>query len=472
MDRVRPVVREEHVAAGRPAHPGVDVRLDGRPAARAAELGHPAGEREGPGGPRAEAQRRLSRAAAAALAAAVLAPPAALAQAPPPAPSVGIDEKRAEPRWRLDLLAEEAYESNVFYGPFEGTDDFVTSGNLRLSRVFSPRRTRILLSAEGGGAAYRTVDQLNRFTWGGLVDLRHDFTRRSRVELQGRTVRGYMRDFQVDDPGVLPPYALMRTDAGTAELRHGLSRTIGLQVTGHAERFDFESPTLRDGSSWGGALELDRNWAGDRYAAGIAGEYESSKTRGVTYRIVRTVALWRGEPRPGLAFRLRGGIASFGIHGQPLSPDGTPAPADPEDPPTPQESELTPTADASVSGRFGRHTFGLRAARTVAQGYGLGVVGVYGTVYLDYTLTLGPVLLGAGGGLTRSYLSTQPGPLDPPDTRLAYGNLRWNATRTTALVLAYSYWQRLGDPLVELPPNVEWSNHTVTFSIQQGFAWR
>lgn len=374
-----------------------------------------------------------------------------LAFAPMPA---AVFAQPAKPSvWLLSFYGREAYETNVEYSPVGGQDDFITEAGARLLRRFPVKRGRLDLALDGGVLLYRSHTELNRFTWTASADGARNLSRRASVEVNVRSSQGYARDNPVlGQTGVVPSYALTRTDSGALSLRYRFSRVWEWRLGAEGSRYDFRSPGLQNGGTATARAHIQRA-VGPASILGASADYERTASGGQKYEIERVFGVWRHTVARSVAVRLEAGLAGYRLLG---TSGGTAIPG---------TTTVTPTGAAEAAGRFGHHTVAVRLAREVGQTYGLGAVGASYDVRIGYGLRLGPRLdLTAGGDYTRLLAGVPPVGAPTAAARVNAG-ARHELGHGWALQADYSYWHWYD-------ARADWGGHTTALSIRRRFAWR
>ena len=402
---------------------------------------------------------------------------------------------RQRTRWSFDLGAEEGYESNVPYTDFVGQDDFVTRATARLGVIAPIRRGLVELAGEGGLNVYRTVQGLNRFTWGGAGRLDHRFNRRSQIEAEARVSENYARtDPRLLVNGSLPPLTLTRSDSLDVLWRQGLSQELQARVVGRAERFRFDAPGLQNGWTADGRAGLEYSF-NRRFALGVAGEYARTATSpstvptlatpegdlfSRTYEVVQAVGTLRYEIVKRLELSLEAGYARF----QSVLSDGSipatttptttttatdgsgtvvPAANGPVTSPVPLYAPTgTPTVAANLTGIVGRHTIGAIASQRVEQTYGVGAVGINRTLGLNYRLALARwAVFNLSGAYNHN---SSPDLTVLSSGRVVMAGFDFTLPAGVSTRLNYSYWDRVD-------AYRDWNEHMVTVGISKRFEW-
>jgi hypothetical protein len=349
------------------------------------------------------------------------------------------------PPWTLDLGVQESYQSDVFYSAVGGEDDFVTHLGAGLGHDFPVKRGSLALRLNAGGAIYRTFTNLNRFTWGAAAQGARQLSRRAVLDGEAASFFGYVREVaSLTETSNLPPYAITRTDSGGASLRYSVSRTSQFNVNVRAQRYTFDTPGLRDGSSVRVGTGYDHNLTRGSQLGGIA-EYERTTTFGRNVDIERLYVRWSDAPLRSLSLVLEAGVGRFG-----LADTGG--------------GEVTPTGSASSAFHFRRHTATAAVGRRVGQNYGLGTIGVSRTISLGYA-----VGLGARSGLTVGAQDIRAsGPVATalfPHTRSLTAGFHCELPYRLAAGATYTYWGRGDGPTA-------WWTHTAAVFLGHRFAWR
>ena len=355
--------------------------------------------------------------------------------------------------WTLTVRAEGAYESNPLYTAAEVQDDFVTRWGAGVSRRLGSKRGHLEVDFEGGMLAYRTYGELDRFTWGAGLRGTRRLSRRVSLGVDARGSQGYARDNPLaTEAGVIPPYALTRTDAGNASLTYQLSRGWQGRLRVHGERFDFGSAALQNG--WTAVARAGMQHGSSRSSTtGAYAELERTSTAGLEYGIQRLAATWGGTLTRGLTAELEAGAAIYRVVGGTSGDPATDA------------ARVTPTAGVGVDVRVRRHSLGARLERRVGQTYGLGTVGISRVASLEYGLELRARFgVAARAELTRVLSAAA---VAEPLTRADNFNagVRYGLTRLVTVRLDYSFWRR-GEA------GVEPRGHTVALSAGRRFSWR
>ncbi len=309
--------------------------------------------------------------------------------------------------WMLDLAVQGDYESSVPFAPVLGEDDYVSRVNGRLAHAFALRRGTLEIGADGGGAFYRTVTGLNRFTWAAYVTGQQRLARRLSATLQARSAQAYARD----DPrltlaGTLPPLVPTRSDTGLVDVRWEFTRSWRLAGEGRIESFRFGSYqpvsadgttpaaevtpppgsvsqpplVLRDGWTAAGRTMLEHLWS-RRTSLGTAFQYERTSTLGQTVEVLSAFATANLPLMRDLDLRAEGGVARTGG----LTPVAGVALAQPV---ASSDNQFTPAGLAALAWHGGSHALDLELARRVQQAYGVGTIGIARSGTLTYVLLL------------------------------------------------------------------------------------
>jgi hypothetical protein len=354
------------------------------------------------------------------------------------------------PGWTFDVGAQEGYESNAQYTAFSGQSSFVTRLGTRLGRRFPVRRGSLEVGLSAGAALYGSVTDLSRFTWGVAAVGSRQLSRRAEVAVDAASWLGYARDFApVDETGLLPPYALTRTDGGGASFRYGVSRSLRANVDVSAERYTFDSPTLVDGSTVLVRLGADHGRS-RLWRVGGAVEYERTTTFGRDVDVGRLYAGWNGSPVRNLSLSLQAGVGRFGPHDS-------------------SEGSVRPTLTAAAAWRFRRNSVSGRVSQYVGQNYGVGTTGFSRAVSVRGDFRLSPRLsLSVGAQETRLTEATLPGVL--PDGHSISAGLSGPLPHGLEASLFYSYWGRSDDGRSD--DTAGFRSHSVTVMLGRRFAWR
>jgi hypothetical protein len=360
----------------------------------------------------------------------------------------GIPAEAAESKapWTLDLYAQEAYESNAQYSLVGGEEAFVTRLDARLGRRFPIRRGRLEVGLSAGGVLYHAEVGRSGFTWGATAAGAWPFSRRTELQLEAASSLGYARQYAaLDATGVVPPYALTRTDSGGASFRYGFSRDLRGYVHFSAEQYDFDSASLQDGSTVGVRVGVDQGES-RRSTIGGGAAYSRSSTLGRNLEVVRAFAAWTVMPVRDLELRLEAGVGRFG-------------------PFDAAEATVRPTLSAEANVRFGRHSASARVAQYIGQTYGLGSIGVNRVFSLGGNFALGPRLDLVVSALESRLADASAPTVAFPNGRTLSAGVRYELPAHLAMGLTYSYWAR-GDE------SVSWRNHTVALTLGRRFDWR
>jgi hypothetical protein len=183
-------------------------------------------------------------------------PPAARAQAPPP-PSEADPARPA--RWAFRLRLQESYDSNAEFALAQGRGSFEDQAGAGLSLRLAGRRGGLILSGDGWGRRYHSVEGADGFDCSAGLDGHHRFSPRVTGRLRGTFSDGVSRhERQLVDAGLQLPLARTRTVDGSAGLAVQLAAHTTLTAEGRYERASFESPALADGQQWSGGASLAR----------------------------------------------------------------------------------------------------------------------------------------------------------------------------------------------------------------------
>jgi hypothetical protein len=360
--------------------------------------------------------------------------------------AAGVPAEPAEPKWALELYAQEAYQSNARYAVVGGDEAFVTRLHASLGRQFPLKRGRFQVGMSSGVALYHASRGQDRITWGVSAAGAWPFARRAELALDAASSLGFAHEFvALDATGVVPAYALTRTDRGGASFRYGFSRALRGHLDFNAERFDFEAVSLQDGSTMGVRVGVDHGKS-RRSTIGVGAAYGRSTTGGRNLEVGRVFAGWNGEPVRNLTLRLEAGVGRFGPFD---APGGT----------------IRPTLLAQADVRFGRHSVSARVSQYIGQTYGLGSIGVNRVFSLGGNFALGRRLDLVASVLESRLSQTTATTGAFPNGRTLSAGLRYELPGGLNAGLTYSYWAR-GDE------TVVWRNHTVALSLGHRFAWR
>ena len=188
-------------------------------------------------------------------------------------PSAPTDLPAADPsqrsRWEYAAGVGLLWDSNVGFNLPEGPSDAFFVPRLALARVFAGRHGELSIGAVGQYTGYVEQEAYNRSY--GLVGIegQHASSRRTKLHGSGSYSRGYSDlSRPLLEQGVLLP--LVRTDTITGNL--GLAQQLGsrtfLRFDGRIYRADFDDPTLFDGQSVRGTLQLE-NQVSSRNTLGL-----------------------------------------------------------------------------------------------------------------------------------------------------------------------------------------------------------
>jgi hypothetical protein len=369
--------------------------------------------------------------------------------------------------WTLSLGVGETYESNALSGyvvaPDASLGDFVTQFQATLARQFPRKRSRLGLSAQGGGSVYRENSNLTRFTYALTGIGGYDITRRLSVDATLASTLGYVRDLAGFDPSLttLAPYTLTNHQSGLLNVNYKLVPDTSIELVVRGERYAFDDDTsLTDGKSIVAVASLLHSvTAGSTVAA--SAEYERTSF-GPTFEVQRLLGRWEKDIAKGWRGKFDAGLARYRAL---EAIDPSVLPPGEEDPSIPRTS---PTFHVALDGSHKRHAVQLSASRTVGQAFG------YGTVSPAYggglAYTYGPIhrfTFVASAGIDR----TSRVPVGLPPNGYSFGaRLEWLATERLGIVVGSNRWLRGGgEQVVENSP---WNGYSVSLALAYSFAWR
>lgn len=326
-------------------------------------------------------------------------------------------------RWGLRLGLQEAYETNPSYGAAETDGDVVTRVGARLTGRAPFRRGRFELELDGGVVLYRNFTDLSQTTWGVGASAARSLSRQTSLELSAHSSRTYARDYAVlQESGVVPAYALTRGEGLSASLRHAVSRSTLGQLELRADRFQFESAGLQNGSTLSVNGDLGRALR-RRTSLGLAGEYQRTSSFGPTFEVEEIRAYCRSGTGY-LSVDLDAGLGRYR--------------------PTGSLWQTTPTGGVGAAVHAGRYVATAQLGRRVGQTYGLGTIGLSRAAAFGLSLAVSRRL---GLGLRADDTLELAGfDLDrqgqAPRARAASLDLRYRLNRRVTLIGSYSYWSR------------------------------
>jgi hypothetical protein len=275
----------------------------------------------------------------------------------------------AAPDWTLTFGTLATSDNNVRFAE-QGESDLSQAFRARVAREWSLPRGALGLSGDGTQTLYRTASDLDHLSYGLTVHGTYQLTHRATIRVDDAFTSALSRDAPVlGAEGLFFPLAQTQINTAGGSYAYSLSRRSELQVELRNERVSFDSPELRDGSTFTSRASF-RTQVDRREIVGFTQEYQYVATEGGDTAVVGLLGTWQRTLGTALNVSAAGGAQAYGLTG-------------------PAKIRLTPTGSVRLRGRFrGATTIVTRYQRLIDQAFGFGRVGIADHFAASYGLTL------------------------------------------------------------------------------------